>query len=77
LIFRVPSQERSMRGMSRELATAAITFRGVRARRTDSVHGLLSFSGAVWKVGVRDQWIGWSHEQREQRLHLIVNVSVR
>jgi len=33
----------------------------------------MAFSGAAWKVGVRDQWIGWSHEQREQRLHLIVN----
>lgn len=33
----------------------------------------LAFSGAAWKVGVRDRWIGWSHEQREQRLHLIVN----
>ena len=33
----------------------------------------MAFSGAAWKVGVRDRWIGWSHEQREQRLHLIVN----
>ena len=31
------------------------------------------FSGAAWKVAVRDRWIGWSHAQREQRLHLIVN----
>jgi Druantia protein DruA len=33
----------------------------------------MAFSGAAWKVAVRDRWIGWSHEQREQRLHLIVN----
>jgi Druantia protein DruA len=33
----------------------------------------MAFSGAAWKVGVRDRWIGWSHEQREKRLHLIVN----
>jgi len=33
----------------------------------------MAFSGAAWKVGVRDRWIGWRHEQREQRLHLIVN----
>lgn len=33
----------------------------------------LVFSGAAWKVAPRDCWIGWSHEQRENRLRLIVN----
>ena len=39
----------------------------------DELIACMAFSGAAWKVGVRDRWIGWSHEQREQRLHLIVN----
>lgn len=36
---------------------------------------LLSFSAAAWKTAPRDQFIGWSHEQREKNLHYIVNNS--
>ena len=31
------------------------------------------FSGAAWSLRPRDQWIGWSSEQRRQRLPEVVN----
>ena len=33
----------------------------------------LGFAAAAWKVARRDRFIGWSHQQRLARLHLIVN----
>ena len=33
------------------------------------------FAGAAWKVKARDQFIGWSPEQRQRQLGLIVNNS--
>lgn len=36
---------------------------------------LLSFSAAAWKTAPRDQYIGWSHEQRIKNLIYIVNNS--
>ena len=39
----------------------------------DQVLGAMGFGGAAWKVAPRDSFIGWSAEQREARLHLIVN----
>ena len=33
----------------------------------------LSFGGAAWKVEARDQWIGWTLEQRRSRLRFVVN----
>jgi len=35
----------------------------------------LAFSAAAWAVAGRDQWIGWSAEQRRENLHLVVNNS--
>lgn len=35
--------------------------------------GVMGFGGAAWKVAPRDQFIGWTAEERQQRLHLIVN----
>jgi len=35
--------------------------------------GGLVFGSAAWKCRARDQFIGWSAEQRQQRLHLITN----
>lgn len=35
--------------------------------------GGLGFGAAAWQVAARDQWIGWSAGQREQRLEWIVN----
>ena len=33
----------------------------------------LGFGASAWMCAARDQWIGWTHEQRKQRLHLVVN----
>lgn len=35
--------------------------------------GCMLFSAAAWALAERDAWIGWSKEERSQRLHLIVN----
>lgn len=35
--------------------------------------GVIGFGASAWKVAPRDRWIGWSQEQREKRLHLVVN----
>lgn len=35
--------------------------------------GCLSFGPAAWKIAPRDQYIGWSASQREQRLPRVVN----
>ncbi len=36
---------------------------------------MLGFGAAAWTVAPRDRFIGWSHQQRLQNLHLIVNNS--
>jgi hypothetical protein len=33
----------------------------------------MGFCGAAWALRPRDEWIGWSRAQRQQRLHLVVN----
>jgi len=35
--------------------------------------GLLGFGAAAWKCAPRDEWIGWSREQRHRNLSGIVN----
>ena len=35
--------------------------------------GVLGFGAAAWKIAPRDEFIGWTPEQRQPRLHLIVN----
>jgi hypothetical protein len=35
--------------------------------------GALGFGAAAWKVAARDEFIGWSPEERQARLHLVVN----
>ena len=37
--------------------------------------GCLQFSASAWALSDRDKWIGWSVDDRKQRLHLIVNNS--
>ena len=39
----------------------------------DRVLGAMGFGGAAWKVAPRDQFIGWTAAERENRLYLIVN----
>jgi hypothetical protein len=34
---------------------------------------LAGFGAAAWQTAPRDQFIGWTHDQRKQNLHLIVN----
>ncbi len=38
----------------------------------DRVLGAMGFGGAAWKVAPRDRFIGWTAEQRQSRLHVIV-----
>lgn len=35
--------------------------------------GAWLFGAAAWRCRVRDQWIGWTDEQRAQRLHRLTN----
>ena len=35
--------------------------------------GAMCFGGAAWKVAPRDEFIGWNAEERQKRLHLVVN----
>ena len=37
--------------------------------------GGLGFGAAAWTVAARDEWIGWSASQRQQRLEWVVNNS--
>jgi hypothetical protein len=39
----------------------------------ERVLGAMGFGGAAWKVAPRDRFIGWTPEQRQSRLHLVVN----
>jgi hypothetical protein len=41
----------------------------------ETVLGCLQFSASSWALSSRDEWIGWSVQDRTQRLHLIVNNS--
>ena len=45
------------------------------AVRGETWLALLGWQAGVFKVGVRDAWIGWSREQKFSRLHLIANNS--
>jgi hypothetical protein len=44
-------------------------------RAAGEVVALLSFGASAWKTKPRDDHIGWTAEQREKHLHLIVNNS--
>jgi hypothetical protein len=39
----------------------------------DRILGAMGFGGAAWKIAPRDKYIGWTAEERESRLYLIVN----
>lgn len=34
---------------------------------------LLGFGASAWQLAPRDRFIGWSHQQRQRNLHLVVN----
>jgi len=42
-------------------------------RSAEGPLGCLGYGASAWKIAPRDEWIGWSAEQRERNLHLIVN----
>ena len=39
----------------------------------EDILALLGFGAAAWKTAPRDEYIGWSAEQRKKNLHLVVN----
>lgn len=39
----------------------------------DRLVALLGFGAAAWQCAPRDKFIGWTHEQRQKNLHLVVN----
>ncbi len=39
----------------------------------DRLVALLSFGASAWKLADRERFIGWSHEQRQRNLQLVVN----
>ncbi|MDD4637521.1 MAG: DUF4338 domain-containing protein [Bacteroidales bacterium] len=41
----------------------------------DTRLGCLQFSASSWAMSSRDEWIGWTVQDRKQRLHLILNNS--
>ena len=43
------------------------------ARAEGRLLALFGFGAAAWKTAPRDDFIGWTPQQREQRLHLVVN----
>ncbi|EQD30284.1 hypothetical protein B1B_18479, partial [mine drainage metagenome] len=42
-------------------------------RCADQIVALLSFGASAWKTKPRDEFIGWTSEQRQRNLHLVVN----
>lgn len=40
---------------------------------TQKILALLGFGASAWQSAPRDQFIGWTHAQRQRNLHLIVN----
>ena len=42
-------------------------------RAQDEILALLGFGASAWTVMDRDKFIGWTHEKRKQRLHLVIN----
>jgi len=47
----------------------------LRMQTDGLILALISFSASAWQCAPRDQYIGWSHEQRKRNLHLIINNS--
>jgi hypothetical protein len=47
----------------------------IKAGATHDIPGCFQFSSPAWKMGPRDQWIGWNDEQRKVNLQKIINNS--
>ena len=65
--------------MDREHPRGTSTFAGAQLRYLiQSAHGFLGavgFSAAALYLKPRDAWMAWSHEQRSDQLHRVVNLS--
>jgi hypothetical protein len=42
-------------------------------RDANRILALLGFGAAAWKTAPRDQFIGWTQQQRKRQLHLVIN----
>ncbi len=47
----------------------------IKAGATNDILGCFQFSSPAWKMAPRDQWIGWTDEQRKFNLQKIINNS--
>ncbi len=47
----------------------------IKSGSTNEILGCFQFSSPAWRMAPRDQWIGWSDEQRKINLQKIVNNS--
>jgi Druantia protein DruA len=47
----------------------------IKAGATNDIVGCFQFSSPAWKMAPREQWIGWSDEQRRVNLQKIINNS--
>jgi len=47
----------------------------IKSDATGDILGCFQFSSPAWKMALRDQWIGWSDEQRKVNLQKIINNS--
>ncbi len=43
------------------------------AKASDQILALLGFGSAAWKTAPRDRFIGWTDQQRERQLYLVIN----
>src|SRR6056297_1966423 len=39
----------------------------------DQILAVLGFDSSAWQLGPRDRFIGWTSEQRQKNLHLVIN----
>jgi hypothetical protein len=47
----------------------------IKSGASDDILGCFQFSSPAWKMAPRDQWIGWTDEQRKVKLQKIINNS--
>lgn len=52
-------------------AGAHLRYRVVAANGTELAY--MVWGSAAWKTTPRDRWIGWTAQQRQERLHLVIN----
>jgi hypothetical protein len=53
---------------------ARLQYLGYVSKPQRRVVGCIQFSSPAWQIKVRDQWIGWDHSIRRQRLqHIVCN----